>query len=512
LSELELDQSQAVVARTSLRFDPRTRQLALLAYGVAFALYAALHLVHVLPNDQALMGTRVDGVQASIAVLDRGGPPLLGSKSPYGAPGTVAARDYYPVGVTDDQGLYLYLPVLGKLTGEHDSHVLLKWFFIGCFVLLFAVYPLIFYELMGSVIAAVAAPIIVLHWFAFLRNIDLYWIVGWCILLGLPIVFLAFRRAWDRWSIVLLVVAVLIGSFSTSIRIHSGLPILLSALAVVFLKVRPWRRRIVLFGLLLVVSFSINVGVLDAARIARDETVGIDFRKSYPNQHPFWHNAYIGLGYLPNKYGIKWDDSVAVQAVARVDPHAGYLTPKYEHILRHLWFKLLKHDPRFVLNTLWTKFGVSLDRALKQFGWLWLVVLPVTMLAGRRRHLMRGLIGLTVPALAVNIVPPVLTIPNDAYDAGWIASVGLLWMLVVLWALALIPQAAELVTRAFKQPRATLTEARRDVFGGLPTRRETIVVCLVAAVVLAVSVPAIAHSRGQAKTVSPGLVAAQRWS
>lgn len=499
-------------SRTPLRLEHGSKQLALLAYGIAFALYAAVRLVHVLPNDENLMGTRVDGIQASIAVLDRGGPPLLGSKRPYGAPGTVPSRDYYPVGVTDDQGLYLYLPVLGRITGEHDSHVLLKWFFIGCFVVLFAVYPLIFYELMGSVIAAVAAPIIVLHWFAFLRNIDLYWIVGWCVLLGLPIVFLAFRRAWDRWSIVLLVVAVLIGSFSTSIRIHSGLPILLSALAVVFLKVRPWRRRIVLFGLLVVVSFSINVGVLDAARLARDETVGIDFSKSYPNQHPFWHNAYIGLGYLPNKYGIKWDDSVAVQAVARVDPHAGYLTPRYEHILRHLWFNLLKHDPRFVLNTLWTKFGVSLDGALKQFGWLWLVLLPVTMLVGRRRHLMRALVALTVPALAINLLPPVLTIPVNSYAAGWIASVGLLWMLVVLWLLALLPQAIALASRAFKEPRATLEAARRGAGRGLPTRRETAVAAGVAAIVLAVSISAIAHSRSQVKAVSSAPIAALRWT
>ncbi len=218
----------------------------LVVYGVAFAIYAATYLAAAIPNTTQLMGTRNDGIRASIAVLDRGGPPLLGSKTTYGAPGVNPARDYYPVGVTDDQGLYLYLPVLGSLTGEHDPHILLKWFFIGCFVLLFVVYPLIFFELMNSILAAIAAPLMALFWFPFLRNSDLYWIVGWCVLLCLPLVFVAVKRAWGRWSIGLLFVAVVLGSFATSIRIHTGLADLDRGSRVVLLKERSWRRRLAL--------------------------------------------------------------------------------------------------------------------------------------------------------------------------------------------------------------------------------------------------------------------------
>src|SRR5439155_26411941 len=71
-----------------------------------------------------VMGSRAGDVAASIAVLDRGGPPLLASDVPY-RPGLDVSH-LRPVGVTDDQGIYLYLPALAEFTGEHNPAVLMK--------------------------------------------------------------------------------------------------------------------------------------------------------------------------------------------------------------------------------------------------------------------------------------------------------------------------------------------------------------------------------------------------
>jgi hypothetical protein len=467
---------------------PAKRVRALLAvYGIAFAVFASFHLAGRLPNQEQLMGTRTDGVSASIAVLDQGGPPLLGAKTRYGAPGADPRTDYYPVGVTDDQGLYLYLPVLGVLTGEHDPHVLLKWFYIGCFALLFAVYPLVFYELMGSRLAALAAPPLVLHWFGFLGNSDLYWIVAWCILLGLPLVFAAYVRTWGRVSVALLLAAAFLASFSTSIRIHAGLPIVIAAVAVALLRAPSWRIRVLVAGAIVIASLFFSVGVLSTTRLVRDEIVGQPFRKHFPGSHPTWHNAYIGLGYLPNKYGITWNDQVSVDAVKRVDPHAGYLTSRYEHILRHLYFKLLRRDPSFVLGTLWTKFGVCLDSALRRFGWLLPFLLAISGLVGLRRRRMRWFLLLSIPAFVLTILPPIITIPDTKYAEGWLSTVGLFKVLFTTWVLASLP---DLVRWAGGRPRPSLAAL------GV-TRRDLAVTIGIIASLTMLAVPAITHSRSE---------------
>jgi hypothetical protein len=471
-------------ARVESVLTPRRARVVLLAYALAFTIFAGFHLVSVLPNQETLMSTRDQGISASIAVMHDGGPPLLGAKTRYGAPGVDPRTAYYPVGTGDDQGLYLYLPVLSVVTGERDPHVLLKWLFIGCFTLLFAAYPLLIYESMGSMLAAVAAPFFVLYSFAFLQNTDLYWIVGWCILLGLPLVFAALAREWSRLSVALLIVAGLVASFSTSIRIHSGLPITIAAVVVALVRAPTWRWKIGVGAAVLAASFSIDVAVFDAVRFARDEIIGVPFRNEFPSEHPTWHNAYIGLGYLPNKYGITWNDSVSVAAVRRVDPNAGFLTPKYEHILRHLWFKLLWKDPSFVLGTLWTKFGVCVRDAIHRFGWAWPFLLAATLLVGSRRRNMRWFVALTLPALLIDVVPPVVTIPYLQYETGWLTAVGFLWMLLILWGFASVGD----VLHWIRDDRPSL---RRLV----PSRREAAVAVAACAAVVALTRPALVHAR-----------------
>lgn len=474
----------------------RHAHLLLALYGIVFAVVASAHFGSSLPRQQVLMTTRVDGVSASIAVLDAGGPPLLGAKTRYGATGVDPRTDYYPVGVTDDQGLYLYLPVLGHLTGESDPHVLLKWFYIGCFALLFAVYPLLMYEVMGSLLAAIAAPALVVAWFGFLENSDLYWIAGWSVLLGLPLVLAAFVRPWGKWSVSFLVAAAVVASFSTSIRIHSGLPVVIAAVAVALLRATSWRARVLAAAAIVIASLSISVGVFSVVRLVRDEIVGQPFRKEYPAMHPTWHNAYIGLGYLPNRYGITWNDQVSIDAVKRVDPHAGYLTARYEHILRHLYFRLLRRDPSFVLGTLWTKFGVSIDSALRRFGWWLPFLLPIAALVGTRRCQFRWFILLISPALVLTLLPPVITIPDTKYAEGWLSTIGLLEVLLTLWALASLP---DLLRWARARPQLRTPRI---------TLRELAVTLVILGLLVAIATPAIVHARHELRDANDHTAAA----
>ena len=61
---------------------------------------------------------------------------------------------------------------------------------------------------------------------------------------------------------------------------------------------------------------------------------------------------YLGLGYLPNSYGIKWIDTVAFNAVERERPGTDVPLPRVRaDPVRHLYLDILRDDPAFVART-----------------------------------------------------------------------------------------------------------------------------------------------------------------
>ena len=157
----------------------------LLAYGVLFAVVGIFVLGGTPRSSLTLQGARADSIRGSISVLDRGGPPLLGSDG--GQPVAPEAGD--------DPGAILYLSLLGHAVGSSDPLQLLKWMFVGAFALLFAVYPILWFELLSSAAAALISPLLLLFGFRFLAVHDIYWVAAWCILLCIPLIALTFAAA-----------------------------------------------------------------------------------------------------------------------------------------------------------------------------------------------------------------------------------------------------------------------------------------------------------------------------
>jgi hypothetical protein len=397
-----------------------------------------------------LIGSRTDDIAASIAVLDRGGPPLLASDVPYHS--GLAVSHLRPVGATDDEGIYVYLPAISKATGEHDPATLMKWLFMGCFALLVLVYPFLFYGLFGSVAVAVAAPLLALWRFGFTESRDLYWILAWCMLLGIPGLVLAYQW-WSanrrRAAVLLLAAVMLVASFSTSIRIQSGLPLLIGALGVVGLTgTSPWRQRaqllrfwrlprwwtrpVIAVGLVLV-YLSIGTFGLAAVRAYRNHVIHqSNFGAAWPTQHPTWHGAYIGLGFLPNGYGIAWNDAVAADVVQRDRPGTGYLTTAYDAALRHRFFQIAENDPGFVFRNFWTKARVLVADALARF-WPAFILLPIAAFIGERRRSIRVALLVALPAGLLGALAPLLTIPFLSYELAWLGTWGALFLLALGW-------------------------------------------------------------------------------
>ena len=90
--------------------------------------------------------------------------------------------------------------------------------------------------------------------------------------------------------------------------------------------------------------------------------------------HGIWHNVYIGLGAVPNKFGIEWRDEYAMKKVQEVYPSVTYVSDEYYAILRSMYFDALKTDPievfRIYGEKLYIVFQKHLQRPFPNVPWL----------------------------------------------------------------------------------------------------------------------------------------------
>src|SRR5580765_7150031 len=97
-------------------------------YGVILAVATMAVVWLAFPAQSKLQPSRVHDVRAAQSVLADGGPPLTGVRNGI----------HYAAGTTDDQGIYLYLPVLGHVTDITDPHKSLKLMWLILFGLTLA--------------------------------------------------------------------------------------------------------------------------------------------------------------------------------------------------------------------------------------------------------------------------------------------------------------------------------------------------------------------------------------
>src|SRR5439155_288356 len=262
-------------------------------------------------------------------------------------------------GKGDDQALYLYVPVIAHLSGNDDPDLVLRRLVLAMSLPAIAIAPLIFFLIFKSLASGIVAPILTLIQLDYIGVSDVYWAPAWALLLALPLVWMSFRR-WTRWTLWIFAGLALIAGMASSFRAQAGLPILLGLAIALLVSPTNWRVRS-LFAVVMIASYLTTESlIVESVRAMRDSTVHQPLAAEFRTSHIFWHNAYIGLGFIPNEYGLKWDDSVASNAVERVDPGAVLGTPRYEDDVRALYLDLLRRDPWFVLRGYVVKIAVLL--------------------------------------------------------------------------------------------------------------------------------------------------------
>jgi hypothetical protein len=404
-------------------------------WGVAMGLLTAILLLAVSPGEWPVMGSRVTGLRDSMTVLKQGGPLLLGR---HGATGAL-----YPVGVGDDEGIYVYLPLLSRLLGVADPVAMLRYAYVALFGVAAAGYPVMFYKLTRSLLAGLAAPVMLVVCVRFMGFNDIYWIPAWGMFVLLPMIFLL-ARDWSRYGFVGLLAIALAAGWLSSIRNSSGLGIVIAAAAILLLRRWRWWRLLPAIALLALVYFSTNVLVLSQIRAHRDQTIGdTALSRNQPTMHSLWHTAYIGLGYLPNNYGIYYNDSVAQARVQREAPGTVYLSNRYATVLRKAYFKLWREHPGEVLEQYAAK-AIVTTAETSPYLLLVLLTMPAMLLLGPKRRIHRLWLSLTVPAVLVGFLPTMVAIPTQGYEEGLYGVLGVLGIL----GLCCMLEQLEIATRA----------------------------------------------------------------
>jgi hypothetical protein len=411
--------------------------LALMFYGVVVAATASVAIA-ASAGDFPLSELRETQLKQTVAVLEEGGPPLLARDSSGSAYFEQFANSqrYYAAPAGDDYGIYVYVPFLSRLFGTEDVARVQGLVAVALFAIPLALFPLFFWLLFRSLAAALMAPLgLLVALLTVIGFADIYWISAWAILTLVPPLLILARR-WPRHGLLLLVLVMLGASFATSIRNHAGLPVAVAGLIVVLGRPWPWRRRAAAAGLVVVAYLAVSPVGMRAVEAYRDQRLrGSELGVTPTRSHVLWHPAYVGLGFLPNDYGIKWDDAIVLQHARRESPHVEYATPAYEEVVRRLFLRVLKQEPGEVALTTLKK-GVAVVALAPGLLALAALGLWAMSLNERDRPLARRMLLLSAPGLVLGVVPPLIAIPTTEYAAGWIGALVLLSLLGLGWVAA----------------------------------------------------------------------------
>lgn len=206
-----------------------------------------------------------------------------------------------------------------------------------------------------SLVLLALGPLVYLGWIGVSPHWGLIGVTSMALILPMTLIArelsLLSRRAGNTWLVV--------GLVGLSITVLAREPIGLMAvvanlgvIAVVAMRrlrskgqARGQVRGLAALGaLVLVASASVTLVVS-----ARDAVLDMQPAQRVAT-HNFSHTLYIGLGAVPNAFGIRYEDEDALQGARSVAPDVVNSSPEYYRILWQLYFSKLADEPGEVLR------------------------------------------------------------------------------------------------------------------------------------------------------------------
>jgi hypothetical protein len=218
------------------------------------------------------------------------------------------------------------------------------------------------------------------------------------------------RPSISHW--VLLFLFGMMAMLAHLIRAHSATAIVL-VFGVLFFFEKRWTLREKLLSFIVIAVGMLAVQMFFKARYAERDAYLAKLQPNYvapPQAHPFWHNVYIGFGFLDNDYGIRYQDEIAFKKAKEISPTVFLLGDEYEQILKEETFVLIKKNPLFVIRTLSAKAGV--------IGFYVLLFMNVGLFCALRYGLKWQLEIALLSGMAFNALPGLLAVPYIPYLTG----------------------------------------------------------------------------------------------
>ncbi len=206
----------------------------------------------------------------------------------------------------------------------------------------------------------------------------------------------------------------LVIEYGNFVRSFSGLPLLVGTIVAVVCSCRVSRKTFLLLSLL---TLGIGSAKLHIHNVIKHRNQYLHRQryvfKEAKLQHTFWHNIYMGFGFITNNKNINFSDGCSMARVKEIDGQAVYLNSHYESILRNEVINLCFYSPNFVLRVLFAKLGILIYYFLL-FSNIGLIAAYYSPKSWR----------IEIPYLAmlfIGALPGFLTIPTMLYLLGFVS-------------------------------------------------------------------------------------------
>lgn len=322
---------------------------------------------------------------------------------------------------SDDRGMYYFVTKLYSILGG-DPQILTDYFLYGLMIasVLIGLPAAILAVSSRLQRAVVIIGFTLLLFVMLLSHKDTYVAASSISVAVVPWAILFMRKDGARghrdwiWFVFLFLTgsAIITANF---IRSYSGAAVLLLlVLLIVFhRKVRHfWKVSSIV--VLLLGALVTNL-VYDSVIEQRDAFLKKEIQNYKPplRGHPFWHNAFIGLGYISNDLGIAYKDKVAYTKLAEIAPGITSYTVESERILRNEYFRLAWENPIYFLSLMSAKTGVILMYVL--------VFANIGLFLPWRYRMPAHFEAALLAAMAFSALPGLAAIPILNYLTGLIA-------------------------------------------------------------------------------------------
>lgn len=372
----------------------------------------------------------------------------------------VSSRKYVPVeevAGNDDQGYAFILSILNYAL-QNDQVTYLS--FIKFNFLYFVIFGSIVTVLIYLSFRSVFLSIFFLYLYLFVNGIyggavDNHWMIGPLSLFYLFfIVFFLTNR--KKFRIIFFSYYFSVAGWANVIREGDGtIGLLLFLLLVVLLVLcEGFSKTVKTFGLsvaaLVIVIYILPTLLLAGIRMSRDSIYFGGKHSALAPRHLLWHHAFIGLGYVPNKYGIRYDEYNHQIFLSKIAPQVRLYSYEEDRLLRGLYFGYIREAPSLFFDNLRAKLSTInelVGRWLWQaspfkfitstiYGFLAYSSFLLTIVISRNDRIRLTIAILILGFFAISLLPPLIVVPMFFYlyamQAAVFLSVFYLFSLIFL--------------------------------------------------------------------------------